>query len=189
MVPVSGMIGRMNPALDDHTRRPNVPVTAPRGPFDPEGVTWKSVSPKLARARLAGSAVVFGIPILAFLIVALAAEQSWAWFVVAPLALFLGWTMWLIPRQVRAIGYAERDNDLLIRKGIMFRELNVVPYGRMQMVDVEAGPIANLLGIASVKLQTASVGTDAEIPGLLADDAAALRDHLSALGESRMAGL
>ena len=94
-----------------------------------------------------------------------------------------------MPRQVRAIGYAERDDDLLIRKGVMFRSMVVVPYGRMQYVDVEAGPLDRRLGLSKVQLHTASVGTDAQIPGLPPDEAARLRDRLASRGEARLAGL
>ena len=94
-----------------------------------------------------------------------------------------------IPRQVRAIGYAERDDDLLIRHGIMFRTLVVVPYGRMQYVDVQAGPLARKLGIAQVQLHTASASTDATIDGLEPAEAERLRDRLASRGEARLAGL
>ena len=71
----------------------------------------------------------------------------------------------LIPRQVRAIGYAEREDDLLIRRGIFFQRTLVVPYGRMQYVDIGAGPVERGLGLCTLKLHTASAGTNAEIPG------------------------
>ena len=58
------------------------------------------------------------------------------------------------------MAYAERADDLLIRTGIMFRSLVVVPYGRMQYVDVNAGPLARRFGIASVQLHTASPGDE-----------------------------
>ena len=76
------------------------------------------------------------------------------------------WRLLLIPRQVRAIGYAEREDDLLIRRGIFFQRTLVVPYGRMQYVDIGAGPVERGLGLCTLKLHTASAGTNAEIPGL-----------------------
>jgi len=95
----------------------------------------------------------------------------------------------VVPRQVRAIGYAERDDDLLIRKGVMFRSLVVVPYGRMQYVDVQAGPVARRFRIAQVQLHTASPATDASIDGLEPAEAERLRDRLASRGEARLAGL
>jgi membrane protein YdbS with pleckstrin-like domain len=96
---------------------------------------------------------------------------------------------WILGRRVRAWGYAERDDDLIVRRGVMFRRVSVVPYGRMQFVDVTAGPLERAFGLATVQLHTAAAATDARIPGLVAEEAARLRDQLSALGESRSAGL
>ncbi len=95
----------------------------------------------------------------------------------------------LIGRRVAAWGFTERADDLLVRRGVMFRRLTVIPYGRMQFVDVTVGPFERMFGLATVKLHTAAAATDARIPGLEQADAAALRDHLSALGESNLAGL
>ena len=95
----------------------------------------------------------------------------------------------LLQRRVSAWGYLEREDDLLIRRGVMVRRLSVVPYGRMQFVDVTAGPIERSFGLATVRLHTAAAATDARIPGLDAAEAARLRDQLAALGESHAAGL
>ena len=100
-----------------------------------------------------------------------------------------GWLWWLIGRRVRSFGYAERGDDLLVSSGIMFRRLVIVPYGRMQLVDVKAGPIDRWLGITTVQLHTAAATTDASIPGLEPDIAAGLRDRLARRGEQRSAGL
>lgn len=99
------------------------------------------------------------------------------------------WAWWLIGRRVRSYGYAERETDLLVVSGILVRRLVIVPYGRMQMVDLTAGPIDRWLGIATVQLHTAAATTDAAIPGLPPDEAAALRDRLAARGEERSAGM
>jgi membrane protein YdbS with pleckstrin-like domain len=99
------------------------------------------------------------------------------------------WKLALIPRQVRAIGYAERDDDLLIRTGIFFQRTMAVPYGRMQYVDIGVGPVERSLGLCTLKLHTASPGTNAQIPGLPAAEGARLREQLAARGEARLAGL
>ncbi|UVI37074.1 PH domain-containing protein [Brevibacterium spongiae] len=95
----------------------------------------------------------------------------------------------IVLRQARAIGYAEREDDLLIRRGIMFHKATVVPYGRLQFVDVDAGPIDRMFGLATVKLHTASAATDATIPGLPRAEADRLRDSLAGLGQANLAGL
>jgi membrane protein YdbS with pleckstrin-like domain len=87
------------------------------------------------------------------------------------------------------MGYAEREDDLLVKKGVMFKSITVVPYGRMQLVDVEAGPFDRAFGIAKVTLHTASAQTDAVVSGLVPEEAARLRDRWASRGESRLAGL
>jgi membrane protein YdbS with pleckstrin-like domain len=108
---------------------------------------------------------------------------------VAVTLVFTVWMWWLIGRRVRSFGYAERADDLLVTSGIMFRRLVVVPYGRMQLVDITAGPIDRSLGVTTVQLHTAAASTNATIPGLPPAEASGLRDRLAALGEQRSAGL
>jgi membrane protein YdbS with pleckstrin-like domain len=95
----------------------------------------------------------------------------------------------LIVRSVRSWGYAERDDDLLVRHGLLVRRLSIVPYARMQLVDVSAGPLERAFGLATVALHTAAAASDASIPGLAGPEAARLRDRLAALGETRAEGL
>jgi len=95
----------------------------------------------------------------------------------------------VLQRRVGAWGYLEREDDLLVRRGLIVQRLSVVPYGRMQFVDVTAGPIERSFGLATVRLHTAAAATDARIPGLEAAEAARLRDQLAALGEASAAGL
>jgi membrane protein YdbS with pleckstrin-like domain len=89
----------------------------------------------------------------------------------------------------RAWGYRERDDDLLVKRGCLLRRVSVVPYGRMQFVDVTSGPFERSFQLATVRLHTAAAATDARIPGLDEAEAARLRDRLAALGEARLAGL
>ena len=94
-----------------------------------------------------------------------------------------------VERRWAAWGYFEREDDLLVRRGVLVRRTSVVPYGRMQYVDVTAGPLDRRRGIATVTMHTAAAATDAFVPGLLAEEATRLRDHLAALGEARQAGV
>ncbi|MGH3656913.1 MAG: PH domain-containing protein, partial [Micromonosporaceae bacterium] len=86
-------------------------------------------------------------------------------------------------------GYAERSEELLVRHGILVRRMSIVPYGRMQFVDVSAGPLERAFGLATVQLHTAAAASDAGIPGLEPEPAAQLRDRLAALGRTRTEGL
>jgi len=159
-------------------------------PFQAEVQGWTRVSRRLATGRRAIATVSVTVAMLAGVIALLAIDYAvWAGPVVAAAVAILGWLWWLIGRQVRAIGYADRADDLLVVSGILFRRLVVVPYGRMQQVDVRRGPIERYLGLATVQLHTAAATTDATIPGLAPDEAGRLRDQLASLGEQRSAGL
>ena len=96
---------------------------------------------------------------------------------------------WFVRRRVHAWAYAEREDDLLVRRGVMFSRLSVVPYGRMQFIDVTAGPFERSFGLATVRMHTAAAASDARIPGLEREEAARLRDRLAERGESQAAGI
>ncbi|PJI93945.1 PH domain-containing protein [Luteimicrobium subarcticum] len=157
--------------------------------FAPPGVEWSRVSDRLIVARYVTAGVPLALLVVVGVVVGVLTGSAWAWAATAVVVLVAVWVAWLVPRQVRAVGYAERDDDLLIRHGILVRRLVVVPYGRMQYLDVQRGPLLRALGLASLQLHTASPGTDASIDGLTADVAEGLRDHLAARGEARLAGL
>ena len=149
---------------------------------------WRPVSPMLARVRLITLAIVLVPLLVASVAVGLLVTR---WVLLGTLALLLlgAWVAWLIGRQVSAISWVELDEEIVIRKGRLFRSLVSVPYGRLQYVDVQAGPVDRIFGIARVQLHTAPASTDAMIPGLPPAEAARVRDRLAARGQARLAGL
>ncbi len=125
-----------------------------------------------------------------------AAVPSWvfggrsAGITVAVAAVLLVAVAWILLRgRYRSWGYLERVDDLVVRRGLLFRQATVVPYGRMQFIDVSAGPIDRLFGLATVQLHTAAAASDARIPGLEQREADRLRDRLASLGEAQATGL
>ncbi len=160
-------------------------------PFAPAGTPWTPVSPRLATARRISLAITAVFPLAAaVLLLLLPAVPKWIGaLVLAATAVGVLWGWWFIGRRVASFGYSERADDLLVTSGVLFRRLVIVPYGRMQLVDLAAGPLDRAMGVATVQLHTAAATTDATIPGLPPDVAAGLRDRLAALGEQRSAGL
>ncbi|MGZ4389786.1 MAG: PH domain-containing protein [Gaiellaceae bacterium] len=150
---------------------------------------WRHPSPRLLKMRrtqvaaaAAAAAVVLGV--------AVASSAGWWGAPAAAVAVAAGAVVEVfLRRRVRAWAYCEREDDLLVQRGVMFTRLSVVPYGRMQFVDVTAGPAERLFRLATVRMHTAAAASDARIPGLERDEAARLRDRLAALGEARAAGL
>jgi membrane protein YdbS with pleckstrin-like domain len=130
------------------------------------------------------------LAVVALLAVAAGVSGSRGAFGAAAVVFVLAALLWLfVGRRFRSWGYAEREDDLLVRRGVMFARLSVVPYGRMQFIDVTAGPLERVFGLATVRLHTAAAATDARIPGLAREEAARLRDRLAVLGEAQAAGL
>jgi hypothetical protein len=152
------------------------------GPFaPPRDQSWSRVSPRLARMRR--TVLVFtGVPVVVAIAVACGLASSTLAVVAAVVGAALIGLCWMW-------GYVERADDLLVTHGALFKKLTVVPYGRMQLVDVEAGPIERSFGLVSVKLHTAAATTDAKVCGLTPDTASGLRDRLTQLGEAHASGL
>jgi uncharacterized protein len=157
---------------------------------DDSGVRWQRPSPQLLRARrlqvvLVGGPVVLAGGLIAGLAGSLAAGLG------VGLALVVAGLLSerFLARRVAAWGYAERNDDLMVRRGVLVRRQSVIPYGRMQFIDVTAGPVERSLGLATVRMHTAAAASDARIPGLDRARAAELRDQLASLGEARATGL
>jgi uncharacterized protein len=150
---------------------------------------WRTPARQLLRLRRLEVAVPAVLVALA-LAVAGSVSGSDVAFALAGVAVLVAALLWhFVGRRYGSWGYAEREDDLLVRRGVMFARLSVVPYGRMQFIDVTAGPLERAFGLATVRLHTAAAATDARIPGLERDEAARLRDRLAELGEAQAAGL
>jgi membrane protein YdbS with pleckstrin-like domain len=153
-------------------------------------ITWQRPSPRLWRLRIAeiGSvavpvALIGGGIGLAKEGAALGGGVFGGAVVLAAIALFM------VRNRYKAWRYYERGEDLIVSRGVLFRRLSVVPYGRMQFVDVTAGPFERAYHLATLRMHTAAAASDARIPGLEVEEAARLRDRLATLGEAMAAGL
>jgi len=127
--------------------------------------------------------------VVAAVVVAVTGDSLGLVVAIAGLAALIALSVAFTRRRYRAWGYLEREEDLLVRRGVLIRRLSVVPYGRMQLVEVTAGLVERCFGLSTVKLHTAAARSDARIPGLEPNEAARLRDRLAALGEAKAAGL
>jgi len=150
---------------------------------------WRRVSPKyvvvVLVSSLIGGVIAAAIAVFAWLVLG----WGWAWIALIVIVVIALVQLIIAPRRARAIGYQLRDDDLLIRRGIMFQRFVAVPYGRMQLLDIERGPIDRVLGLAELKFVTAAASSRVSIPGLVDTDAAWLRDRLVELAEARRTGL
>lgn len=181
--------------MNDQTPTASSPAPAEASvPFSVADANWERVSPRLTTARRIVVALCV-VPVIAAAVVVWLGgwiqgySGGWCALVVGTAVAVYSWLHWMFGRRTRSWGYLERSDELFVVRGFLFRRLSVVPYGRMQMVDVKAGPVDRALGINTVQLHTAAATSDAGIPGLPPEVATSLRDRLAALGEQRQVGL
>ena len=108
-------------------------------------------------------------------------------------AVFGLWGLWWIlttPRRTRALGYALESNHLMARRGIVFRSMSSMPYGRIQYVDVDSGPLERMCGVARLTVRTAGTTTGTMVLfGIPLNAAEELRADLVRRADERMAAL
>lgn len=111
----------------------------------------------------------------------------------AVIAVFGLWGLWWIlttPRRTRALGYALELNHLMARRGIVFRSMSSMPYGRIQYVDVDSGPLERMCGVARLTVRTAGTTTGTMVLfGIPLNVAEELRADLVRRADERMAAL
>jgi uncharacterized protein len=154
-----------------------------------DGLSWQRPSPKLLRCRRIQITIVT-VPVALIVGLGCASVSALAGTLSAVGVLVAGLiTERFLARRVASWGFAERNEDLMVRRGVMIRRQSVIPYGRMQYIDITAGPLERSLGLATLRMHTAAAASDARIPGLDQAVAAKLRDQLASLGEAQAAGL
>ena len=166
-----------------------VPVPTMSGRLHVDGL--QPVSPKLIPARYLGGLIGYVIGLLAVIAcVVVGIWLGWWWMhVIAVLPLILVVQgLALTPRRVRALGWREGEDELVIASGIMFRSLETVPFGRIQSVEISQGPVERHYGIATLEISTAGSASQT-LPGLPRAEAERLRQRLIDRGISTMAAL
>lgn len=152
------------------------------------GAEWRPVSPLLGVVRRVTATATL-LPMTAAAVFMAVLVTPWFAIPASVLVLVWLWLMWLIPRQVAAISWAELPEELAIRKGRVWRSMVTIPYGRIQYVDLSSGPYKRKKGLADISVNTASPASSGDLPGLPVKTAEELRVRLSAHGEAQRAGL
>lgn len=129
-------------------------------------------------------AMLFAVPLVvaAFVLdLALLRETPVPAYAVPATVLLLGLAAVLVlpRRRYRRWGYGEGEDELAIRRGMWVRVRTIVPFGRVQHIDVAQGPIERRYGLATLILHTAGTrGAAVPLPGLDHGLAEAMRDRI-----------
>jgi len=167
--------------MDEHGEQPDV-----RGGLNPklQGGDDQALQqghpnhPKAMRVQ----ALLMAFPALLGAIAAEYATPFWPFAILGPVALILAVLVIFLPhRRYAARGHALSDDRLRVVRGILFHSDTVVPFGRVQHIDVDRGPIERYYGLATLQLYTAgSHGDVVSLPGLAHEDALAMRETIRA---------
>jgi membrane protein YdbS with pleckstrin-like domain len=99
---------------------------------------------------------------------------------IVPVLIFYVFMAFVVPaRKYRHWGYAMGSDRLRIVRGYMFYRDTVVPFGRIQHIDVDQGPIDRRYDLATLTVHTAgNHNSTVALPGLLHADALAMREAI-----------
>lgn len=84
-------------------------------------------------------------------------------------------------RRYNARGYQIGADRLRVVRGLLWRSDTVVPFGRVQHIDVDQGPLERFFGIATLTLHTAgNHNASVSLPGLGEELAREMREDIRA---------
>ena len=99
-----------------------------------------------------------------------------------PVLLLALWLVIRAPlRRYQARGYRLGEDRLRVVRGLVFNSDTVVPFGRVQHIDVHQGPLERAYGLGTLVLHTAgNHNASVALPGVAHDDALAMREAIRA---------
>ena len=99
-----------------------------------------------------------------------------------PVLLAYAFVAYTVPaRKYRHWGYDMGKGQLRVVRGYMFYRDTIVPFGRIQHIDVDQGPIDRRYGLAKLTVHTAGNNNSTVVlPGLAHTDALAMREAIRA---------
>lgn len=167
---------------------PSSPVSGPSWRGSAEVVTTtvdrQPLDPRVRSVwRLAGALGATPV-VLALLVVAvlgLANDRAWlaAAAGVAIVALVVAVVV-VPPWRHRTWSWALTDEGIELAHGIVVRVESAIPAFRVQQVDITQGPIERAFGVVTLRITTASSGSDGVLPGVDADRAEEVRRQILA---------
>lgn len=126
--------------------------------------------------------LVMTLPILIAALVIESAQVVWPGAILLPALILLGLLVLRLPtRRYRTRFYAIDDEQLRVVRGLLFRADTVVPFGRVQHIDLNRDPVERYYGLSTLTVHTAgSHNASVRLPGLEDEEARAMRETIRA---------
>ncbi|MBX7528325.1 PH domain-containing protein [Qipengyuania vesicularis] len=127
-------------------------------------------------------AAIFAAVLLIAATIAEIAIPGWTGVVWVPVAIVIAYLVIYLPmRRYATRGYSLAEERLRVVRGVLFHSDTVVPFGRVQHIDVDQGPLERGFGLATLTVHTAgSHNASVSLPGLAHEDALAMREDIRA---------
>lgn len=142
-----------------------------------DDIEFEPLDPRHLKVRLGVRLVPLVIGLVAAAVSAIAGAPGWVSLLGAAATLLLvGLSAVAALVETRRMGYAIREQDVSLRRGVITLRTSSIPHHRVQNVSVERGALSRLAGLASVTVSTAAGGSGRlTIPGLANDTAEQLK--------------
>ena len=151
------------------------------GPGDQEGDTLTPLHPNYVKVVRLGTLVAVLPLVVVALVLEFSDELPRGAFLVPILVVALYLIVRAPLRRYHARGFQMGSDRLRVVRGMLFRRDTVVPFGRVQHIDVHQGPIERGYGLATLVLHTAGThNSSVPLPGLAHADALAMREEIRA---------
>jgi membrane protein YdbS with pleckstrin-like domain len=127
-------------------------------------------------------AAIIALPVMVAALVAEVAGFLPRGAVIVPVLLVAAWAILHVPlRRHAARGYDMDADRLRVVRGLWFHSDTVVPFGRVQHIDLHQRPLERAFGLATLTVHTAGThNASVSLPGLAEADAAAMREAIRA---------
>ena len=100
--------------------------------------------------------------------------------ILIPAALFALVLIFVLPNRIyRRWGYDMGDEQLRVLRGFLWRTDTIVPFNRIQHIDVAQGPLQRMFGLSTLIVHTAGTHNSiVTLPGLATIDAEDMRETI-----------
>lgn len=146
-----------------------------------EHLNYESIPKAALYVSLMVAGIILLVILLAASIVILLIDdvQPYGLMIIGGILLFFAFIFFIELKAFKYRGFALREHDIAFREGWLWKSTIIVPYNRVQHLEVHQGPIDKLFDLAAINIFTAGgSSSDLEIDGLHPEQAANIKAYI-----------